>query len=802
MRNFTYPNSLRVWQKLLFYSFIFLILSEFSWAQSKVTLSGYVKDAQNGEAVIGATVYIPSIQSGVITNVYGFYSLSVPAGNYEVTYSYIGYETTKQNITLNQNLTLDVELQESEQQLEEVVVSAEAEDANVTNIEMSVNKLEIETIKKMPALLGEVDIIKSIQLLPGVSTVGEGATGFNVRGGGVGENLVLLDEAPVYNSSHLFGFFSVFNPDAVSNVKLIKGGIPAQYGGRMSSLLDVRMKEGNSKKLAVNGGIGAIFSRLSVEAPIVKDKASFIIAGRRSYIDVLARPFLNEDLQDSKFNFYDLTLKTNYTINSKNRIFLSGYIGRDVFSASTAFDSSWGNATATFRWNSIFSDRFFFNLTAFYSNYDYELKFGDEGDNQFTWNSNIINYSLKPEFTFYANPNNIITFGGQGILYDFVPADAQGVSEGETTDISLDNKFAFEGAIYIGNEQTVSPRLSLQYGLRWSYFNYMGKGTAYEFESNPEAPADRKTPISSEEFAQWESIQTYNNFEPRFALKYQVSPSASIKASYNRMVQYIHLVSNTTASIPLDVWTPSTNNIQPQIADQYALGYFQNFKDNMWETSVEVYYKDYQSVVDYIDNPDLLLNEFLEGDLLSGIGRAYGVEFYVKKAKGKFNGWVSYTLARSERKVEGINNDSWFPNRFDQTHNLNLVAFYDLNDKWSFSTNFVIISGTPATFPTNRIVHQGYVIPHNSAETRNNFRIPAYHRLDLSATLTPNKVKKNGKTRRNESYWVFSLYNVYNRRNAFSVYFQPNEDNKQMTEAIRLSVIGSVIPSVSYNFKF
>jgi len=788
--------------KKLFFLILFLSLSQISFSQNKVTLSGYVKDAQNGEAIIGATVYIPSLQKGVISNVYGFYSLSVPAGEYEVEYRFVSYQTITQTVSLNGNLTLDIELKEEEQELDEVVVSAEKQDANITNVEMSVNKLDIDVIKKMPALLGEVDVIRSIQLLPGVSTVGEGATGFNVRGGGVGENLVLLDDAPVYNSSHLFGFFSVFNPDAVSNVKLIKGGIPAQYGGRQSSILDIRMKEGNNKELEVNGGIGVIFSRLAIEAPIIEDKFSFIIAGRRSYIDILARPFLNEDLRDSKFNFYDLTIKTNYIINEKNRIFLSGYLGRDVFAASNVFNSNWGNATTSLRWNSILSDKLFFNLTAFYSNYDYSLKFGNEADNEFTWRSNIVNYSVKPELTFYANPNNTITFGAQGILYDFQPGAARGTSDGAVSDISLDNKYAFEGAVYINNEQTLSDAISLQYGLRWSYFNYMGKGTAYEYAFNPEAPAARKEVISSQEYDQWESIQTYQNFEPRFSIRWQTSPQTSIKASYNRMVQYIHLISNTTASTPLDVWTPSTNNIRPQIADQVALGYFRNFKDNAWESSVEIYYKDYKNIVDYIDNADLLLNEFLEGDLLTGIGRSYGAEFFLKKNSGKLNGWISYTLSRTERQVQGVNNNDWFPNRFDQTHNLNLVAFYDLNERWSFSANFVFITGTPATFPTNRISFQGYTIPHNANDSRNNFRIPPYHRFDISATLQGKKLKRNGNPRKNESYWVFSLYNVYNRRNPFSVVFQPNANNPQVTEAIRFSVVGSIIPSVSYNFKF
>ncbi|MEO1652240.1 MAG: TonB-dependent receptor [Bacteroidota bacterium] len=789
------PRNLLLGALLLFSSI------SMGWSQQiKFTISGYIKDAKSGETLIGASLYIKELGTGAVTNAYGFYSLSLPQGSYQLNFSYIGYEEVQKTIELADNLTLNIELAEQEESLDEILILGESENANVSNIQMSINKLDIKTIQKMPALLGEVDIIKSIQLLPGVSTVGEGATGFNVRGGGVDQNLVLLDEAPVYNSSHLFGFFSVFNPDAVKDVKLIKGGIPSQYGGRLSSILDVRMKEGNNKRFAANGGIGAIFSRLTLEAPIIKDKASFILAGRRSYLDVLARPFLDEDLRNSAFNFYDLTLKTNFNLNDRNQIFVSGYLGRDVFSADDVFSSNWGNATATFRWNKVFNEKLFSNLTFFYSNYDYELGFGD-GEDSFDWQSRIINYSVKADFDYFLNPKNNIRFGGQIIFYKFVPGQAQGTSVGEVADVSLDNQYAWEASAYISNEQTITDKLSLEYGLRFSFFNYTGEGTAYEY-GEPAAPGLRRPVIGSEEFDQWESIQTYNNFEPRFAIKYQLNDRSSIKASYNRMNQYIHLVSNTVAATPLDVWTPSTNNLKPQQADQYAIGYFRNFKKNAYEASVEAYYKDFDNLVDYINNADLLLNEFLEGDLLNAEGRAYGLEFFVKKNAGKLTGWIAYTLARSERKVAGINNDEWFPNRFDQTHNLNVVAFYDINQRWSLSANFVLISGTPATFPTNRIDIQGFVVPYDPLERRNNFRIPTYHRLDLSATLQGKKLKKNGKKRKNEDYWVFSVYNIYNKRNPFSVYFRTNESNPSQTEAVRLSVVGNFIPSISYNFKF
>ncbi|MFL5752700.1 MAG: TonB-dependent receptor [Bacteroidia bacterium] len=778
---------------------LFLSFSFFSVGQERFTISGYVKDAKNGEAIIGANVYLKGTSIGASTNVYGFYSLSLPAGNDSVTISYIGYTVQTKVIELNKNTTLNAELEEESTNLNEVVISSEKEDVNVKSMEMSVTKLDIKQIQKIPALLGEVDVIRSIQLLPGVTTVGEGASGFNVRGGNIDQNLVLLDEAPVYNSSHLFGFFSVFNPDAVKDVKLIKAGIPAQYGGRLSSILDIRMKEGNNKQLQLNGGIGTIFSRFSIEAPILKNKASFILAGRRSYIDVLAKPFLAKkqpDLKDAKFNFYDLTAKVNYRINDKNTIFLSGYFGRDVFGAGFKFN--WGNTTSTLRWNHLFTEKLFMNATVFYSNYDYLLGFKDESNGQsFDWNSKIINYSVKPDFIYYINNKNTLRFGGQSILYDFNPATAVvTASDGGKTNISLDHKYGLESAFYLDNEQKINSRISVQYGLRYSLFDYMGKGNAFHYYDT--IPNERKRLRDTVYYGKWKTIQQYGNFEPRISFKMDLTDNSSVKASYNRTAQYIHLVSNTAASTPLDVWTPSTNNVKPQLCDQFAMGYFRNFKDNMFETSVEVYYKTMQNQLDYIDNSSLFLNKYIEADLLQGKGRAYGAEFYVKKTKGKLNGWISYTLSRTERKVDGLSKGEWYLNRYDRTHNLNTVATYDLSKRWSFSANFVLYSGTPATFPTSKIEIQGYTIPYNTTEKRNNFRITPYHRLDISATYN---FKKNEK-RKWQSSIVMSVYNVYNRRNAFAIYFRSSKDNPVATEAVRYSVIGSFVPAVTYNFKF
>ncbi len=783
----------------------FLLIGGISFAaksQEKITLSGYVKDAENGETLIGATVVVNELNSGNITNVYGFYSITIPPGLYEVDFRYVGYETITKQIDLTENQRVDVELSAGSQQLQEVVVSARAQDANVSEVEMSTQEMDIKTIEKIPAFLGEVDVIKSIQLLPGVSSVGEGASGFNVRGGSVGQNLILLDEAPVYNSSHLLGFFSVFNPDAVKDVKLYKGGIPAKYGGRISSVLDVRMKEGNNKRYTVSGGIGTIFSRLAVEGPLIKDKASFIVAGRRSYADVLFKPF-NEELRNgAQLYFYDLTAKANYTINDKNRVFLSGYLGRDVFLFDGVQGFTWGNKTGTLRWNHLFNDQLFSNLTLLVSDYDYSLKFGEDEEDLFEWNSNIISYQFKPEFSYFINTNSELTFGADAILYRFVPAEARGVSVGEEINISLEDQRALESSAYIGLEQKIG-NLTIQPGIRVSNFNYLGGPNVYTYGDT--IPGRKKPVESIQDSDRGEIIESYYNAEPRLALKYQLDPVSSVKASYNRMAQYLHLISNTTASNPLDLWTPTTNNIKPQIGHQIALGYFRNFQNNAYEASIEIYGKHNENQLDYIDGAQLFFNEELEGELLSGTGRAYGLELYVKKNNGKLNGWISYTLGRSELNVEGIGNDDWYPTRFDQLHNLTFAAFYEFNPSWTLSSNFSAISGTPFTSPNGRYEIQGYVAP--AVDTRNAGRVPVSHRLDLSATWTFSDVKPNGKPRRGEHSMVFTLYNTYFRKNPFTIYFRqqqsrPEEGEPIRTEAVQVSIFAFVIPGISYNFKF
>ncbi len=778
-------------------SCLLALYSCISFAQQH-TISGFVKDAKNGEALIGVSIYKQGTTIGVVSNVYGFYSLTLPEGKHSIAFSYLGFAPIAKDTMLTKNITFNIELAEDGQELGEVTVSSEREDQNIKSMDMGVVKMDIKTISKIPALLGEVDIIRSIQLLPGVTTMGEGASGFNVRGGNTDQNLILLDEAPVFNSSHLFGFFSIFNPDAVKDVKLIKAGIPAQYGGRLSSILDIRMKEGNSKKFEINGGIGTIFSRLSIEGPIIKDKMSFIVAARRSYIDVLVKPILKQKypaLANAKFYFYDLTAKINYRINTKNTLFLSGYLGRDVLGAG--FNFNYGNTTGTLRWNHLFNDKLFLNTTAFYSNYNYGLGFTNESSDQsFTWTSKIVNYSLKPDFSFYLNSKNTIHFGGQSIMTQFQPGNTEITSDGATSTVTLPFKYAMENALYAGDEYKINTRFSVEAGLRYSLFNYMGKGNAYNFYDS--VPNSHKRFKDTVYYNMFETIKQYGNFEPRLSVKYEINDHSSLKASYNRTAQYIHLVSNTAAATPLDIWTPSTNNIKPQLCDQYALGYFRNLKENMFETSVEVYYKNLQNLLDYVDNASLLLNKYAEQDLLQGKGKAYGVELYIRKTKGKFNGWISYTYSRTLRLVEGISNDAWYPSKYDRPNNLSVVLNYDFNKRWNVSTNFVYITGTPNTFPDVRFQLQGYVQGYNTTGIRNNFRNTDYHRLDFSATYN----FKGNERRRWQSSIVFSVYNTYARKNAFAIYFQADPNNQVQTQAIRYSVVGTIIPALTYNFKF
>lgn len=766
------------------------------------SISGHVKSLSTKEPLVGASIQVKGTNFGTQTDDTGYFSLNIPKDTYALEISYLGFNKQQLEINLLKDTSFAINLEEDIALLEDIVVASSGSYRNVNQVEMSINSLSSKTMKQLPSFLGEVEILRSLLLLPGITTVGEGASGFNVRGGNTDQNLLLQDGAPIYNASHLLGFFSVFNPDAVKDVKLYKGNIPANYGGRLSSVVDVTLKEGNKDRTSINGGLGLIFSRLSLETPLVKDKASIIVSGRRSYIDILAQPFLTEENKGSALNFYDLTFKLDSKLGKRDRVSATSYLGRDNFRIGNESGFTWGNKTASLRWNHLFNNKFSSSLVAYYSFYDYMLDLGiEDEEDSFDWKADIKNYSLKSQFTYYLSPQNILRLGWQGILYHLHPGRAMAVSEGEEVDLSLTQKNGLETAFFLEHEVFISKKLTLQYGLRHSAFNYLGRGRAYEFAEAAYLDFSRP-PVDYEEFGAGESIHKYNNWEPRAALQFKVNERHALKASYSLTSQYIHFISNTTASLPIDVWTVSSQNIPPQRAHLYSLGYFHHSKNKQFEGSAEIYYKRMFNLIEFTSDADLILNEFIEGSLLVGIGRAYGLELFGKKQEGRLTGWISYGLSKTERQIEGINQDNWFPARFDQTHNLSVATFYSLNNRWSMGANFTFNTGTPTTFPNSRFEQQGYILPYDVFQSRNNTRLPAYHRLDLSFTLH-NKHKPNKKWK---DSWVFSLYNVYGRRNPFDIFFRQNPmralpGQPISTEAVQLSVIGSVIPAVSYNFK-
>ncbi|WP_369765494.1 carboxypeptidase-like regulatory domain-containing protein [Flavobacterium sp. WC2429] len=784
--------------------FIFLLITISSFSQDKFTLSGIITDIKNNETLIGVNVYIPETKSTAFTNEYGFYSITLPKGNYTILISHIGFNTFSQNITLSENKKINSSLTESGEELKEVIITNNKGEANIKSPEMSVNKLSISTIKKMPVVLGEVDVLKSLLLLPGVTNAGEGASGFNVRGGGADQNLILLDEATIFNSSHVFGFFSVFNPDAIKDLKLYKGGIPARFGGRASSVLDIYQKDGSSKGFHMNGGIGLISSRILAEGPLVKNKGSFLIGGRSSYAHLFLK--LSEKQKKNTAYFYDLNTKLSYKLNPNNNLYLSGYFGRDVFSLSKSFSNTYGNSILNLRWNHLFTDKLFSNLSLIYSDYYYGLDLDFVG---FKWDSGIKNYNIKYDFKNYISDNFKLNYGMNAIYYEFnpgtiTPSDA---NSGINFD-QLDKKYAFEPSLYISADQNISKKISLSYGLRYSQFYRLGKSTVNIYANNNPVVFntdlqiyEKATPISTQFYDKNKTIKSYNNLEPRFSLAYKINDEQSIKASYNRMVQYLQLISNTSSPTPLDVWTPSDNFIKPQIADQVALGYFKNFKDGQYSLELETYYKEVQNRLDYIDGADLIANKSIEQIILNGQLRSYGLEIMIRKNEGKLNGWISYTLSKSEQQTQGrsegelgINNGKWYNSVYDKTHNLAITSTYTLNQKWSFGANFALQTGQPASYPKGQYQYLGITVP--SYGLRNENRLPTYHHLDLSATLTP--VKNNNRNWKGE--WVFSIYNIYNRKNAASINFRQNNETGN-NEAVKTSIFG-IVPAVSYNFKF
>lgn len=795
-------NLLKMKDKVKDCFIFFFAVIVYANSQEKVTLSGTIADVENNETLLGVNIYIKELNTGVTTNNYGFYSITVPKGEYILFITYMGYTTIEEKISLTQSIQKNFSLKYASTALDEVVLTANNFKSNIKKPEMSVNKLSIATIKKMPAVMGEVDILKSVLQLPGVTNAQEGATGFNVRGGSVDGNLVLLDEAIIYNTSHLFGFFSVFNSDVIKDLKLYKGGIPANFGGRISSVLDIYQKEGNSNDYHISGGIGAISSRLLVEGPIVKERSSFVVAGRGSY----AHLFLKLADEPNSAYFYDINAKFNYKFNDNNNIFASGYFGYDKMNFNNNFINNYGNTFFNLRWNHVFTDKLFSNASIIYSDYDYGLKLKFVG---IDWKSEVKNYNFKYDFKHYLTNNLTLSYGLNSIKYNFNPGTINPVDASSSINPDqIAKKQAFENAIYVSAEHKLSDKLSMNYGLRYSNFQRLGEEEISTYTNNEAVIFNQEfqiyeeaTPTSSIKYGKNKSIASFGNLEPRLAISYSLNDNQSIKASYNRMSQYVHLISNTASVSPLDIWAPSDKFLKPEILDQVAFGYFRNFKNGDYSLEVETFYKKVKNKADYIDGAELIANKHIERVLLNGEARAYGLEIMAKKNTGKLTGWLSYTLSRAEQRTPGrttfepgINNGEWYRANYDKTHNLSITGAYQLTKKWSFGGIFTYQTGKAATFPNGKYEYQGITIANYG--TRNANSLSAYHHLDLSATYIPKPDKKKGW----QGEWVFSVYNAYARKNAASYNFGQNIDTG-LSEAKKMSIFG-IIPSVTYNFKF
>lgn len=754
-----------------------------SFAQT-FTVSGTMKDSTNGEDLFGGSVVVKELSNvGATANSYGFYSLTLEKGNYTLMYRSTGFQTKEVKVDLSENISMDVELAlpKDVQEMEDVVVTGVKENDNITSSGMNVTKFNPKDIETIPVIFGEKDIMKTLQLTPGVKTAGEGNSGFFVRGGGADQNLVLLDEAVVYNASHLLGFFSVFNSDAVKDVALYKSGIPAEYGGRASSVMDVKMKDGNSKNFGISGGIGLISSRLAVEGPIVKNKGSFILSGRRSYLDLFLKLSKDKDIKNTSLYFYDLNAKANYKISKKDRIFLSGYFGRDNFGFGDQFGFDWGNATGTIRYNRIISDKLFSNTSVIFSNYDYRFTIGT-GDDAFGVNSSIQDWNVKQDFSLFANKNNTVKFGFNAMHHTFKPGALTGGND-SFNEVVLDSRYGIEFGAYIQNEQKIGARFNLMYGLRYSGFDLVG-GDSFEFDQNGDFMSVDTT------LGRWESIKYHQGLEPRFSLSYVISENNSIKLGYNRNFQYLHQLSNSTTSSPTDVWVPSSNNIKPQIGDQVAIGYYQNLKKNKYRISTEIYYKSLQNQIDYRNGANLLLNDQVEGELVYGTGRAFGLELLLEKKKGKFTGWISYTLSRSLRQFDEINDGKEFSARQDRIHDVAVVLMYKITKNLALAGTFIYYTGDAVTFPSGKYEIGGNVVP--LFTERNGYRMPDYHRADIGLTWYL-KDKK-----RFEHSLNFSIYNLYARENAYTISFEENASGD--TEALQTALF-KIVPSITYNFK-
>lgn len=775
----------------LFFYLLFLTFLGFSTpllAQKKFTISGKIKDKSTGEMLIGATVSVKELKGvGTIANTYGFYSLSLPEGSYTLLGRFLGYKELNTPILLDKNLVIDFILEDdNEKFLEEVVVTDTKEGDNVTKAEMGMEKINMKSISNIPVLLGERDILKTIQLMPGIKSAGEGSSGFSVRGGNFDQNLILLDEAPVYNASHLLGFFSTFNSDAIKDAAVYKGTAPAQYGGRLSSTVDLSMKDGNNQKLGVSGGIGLIASRLTIEAPIVKDKGSFIISGRRTYADAFLKLSSDPAVSNNSIYFYDLNMKANYKLGKKDHLYLSGYFGKDKLGFGSSFGIDWGNSTGTLRWNHLYNSKLFSNTSLIYSSYSYNIKIG-AGGSDFQIFSQIRDLNFKQEFEYFANPNNSWRFGANVIHHTITPGEiSTNNADSNLGNADLQQRYSLESAVYATNSWKANDKLNVVYGLRISNFTVLGKGNFYDLD-------ERGNIKNITSYENGEVVKNYLNFEPRVSMSYSVNNSSSLKVAFTRNTQNLHLMTNSTSTSPTDKWIPNSNIIKPEIANQASLGYFKNFKENEFEFSVETYYKALENQIDYKDGADVLRNDAIETQLLFGKGRAYGVEFLIRKNKGKLTGWIGYTLSRTERQIEGINNGNWYAARQDRTHDISVVLMYALSSKWTVSANWVYQTGNAITFPSGKYQVNGQVV--NYYTERNGYRMPAYHRLDLGFT------RKLSDTKRFSSELILGLYNAYGRENPFTINFRQSETNPNLTEAVQTSLFRWV-PSVTYNFKF
>ncbi|MFZ4456395.1 MAG: TonB-dependent receptor [Bacteroidales bacterium] len=754
----------------------------------KINLSGIVKDSENGEALIGVTVFVKELRVGIATNAYGYYSMNLPNGEFTVEYSYLGYEFSSQKVKLNSNTVLNIELKSAAKELNEVVVRAERKDANVTRNAMSAQKIEIGAIRKIPALMGEVDLLKVIQLLPGVVSAGEGTSSFSVRGGGIDQNLIILDEATVYNASHLMGFFSVFNNDAIKNITLYKGDIPAVYDGRLASLLEVNMKDGNSKKISGSGGIGTISSRLTLEGPISKDRTSFIVSARRTYADLFLKLSSDPAINKNQLYFYDLNAKLNHKFSENDHLFVSAYMGQDVFKNKNA-GFSFGNATFTSRWNHLFSKSLFSNLTLNYSRYTYGLESSFQGESNFLWEYQMRDLGLKYDFTYFPEPDHTFKFGYQSTFHRMSPGSitTTGGSTNYDPYILPDNN-ALEQAIYYQGEHKLTQNFSLKMGLRLNAFSNIGAGTIYRYDSNYKS-------VDSTVYGKGDIIKTFFRLAPRIGMNYQLNNQSSVKANYSRTNQFLQMATNSTAGTPLDLWFTAGPNVKPQTCDQFAVGYFRNFHDNEYEASVELFHKSMKNTIDFKDHAQLLLNRKLEGELRFGNSSAYGAEFLLQKKEGRASGWISYTFSHSERKIEGVNDGDTYVAPYDRPHTVYIVASYDLSKRVSIGGNFVYASGQPITYPVARMEVGKVIVPVYSK--RNEYRMPDYHRLDVSLTI-----KQANKSHRPwDGEWNFSIYNVYAHKNPWAINFVGDPDNPNRTKA-EMTYLFTFIPSVTYNFKF